>query len=230
MRPLSAGGRLGLGTSWWCAGAGGMQCNGLTLYNVYIGEHLLTRDLAAVTRDAALCRLLWTGPRDEAEGVVHETIGREPLHDCAALLKAMTSAKPLAACGLFLQLLELLREAMDLDRTRRASDEPALHPAVLASTAAMESAIDEDWSLDELATSAEIDGSYLVRLFGKHLNTTPMRYLNRLRMQKAAALLLSTDLPVGDIGAAVGIFDANYFARRFRSYFGVSPTSFRAAK
>ena len=50
-----------------------------------------------------------------------------------------------------------------------------------------------------------------------------MHYLARLRAERAAAMLVSTDLPVAVVGTEVGWPDPAYFSRRFRASFGVSP-------
>jgi AraC-like DNA-binding protein len=54
-----------------------------------------------------------------------------------------------------------------------------------------------------------------------------MAYLRRRRLELAAGLLLRTRRSVAEVGDLVGWPDANYFTRRFRSQFGVSPTDYR---
>jgi AraC family L-rhamnose operon transcriptional activator RhaR len=54
-----------------------------------------------------------------------------------------------------------------------------------------------------------------------------MTYLARRRVETAAGLLLHTDQSVTQIGRSVGWPDQNYFARRFKAHFGLSPTSYR---
>lgn len=49
-----------------------------------------------------------------------------------------------------------------------------------------------------------------------------------LRMSQALALLQGTDLPVGNIAAAVGYGSPSRFAARFRGRFGLSPRDIRA--
>ena len=54
-----------------------------------------------------------------------------------------------------------------------------------------------------------------------------MAYLAQLRAEHAAVLLLHSDESVAAIGRAVGWPDQNYFARRFRAYYGLSATTYR---
>ncbi len=55
-----------------------------------------------------------------------------------------------------------------------------------------------------------------------------MTWLARRRAEKAAVLLLTTNLPVAEIGRSVGWRDPNYFARRFRAAFGTTASAYRA--
>jgi hypothetical protein len=48
-----------------------------------------------------------------------------------------------------------------------------------------------------------------------------------LREHSAARLLVQTDEPIAKIGALVGWDDAAYFARRFKSAYGLSPSAYR---
>jgi AraC family transcriptional regulator, L-rhamnose operon transcriptional activator RhaR len=84
------------------------------------------------------------------------------------------------------------------------------------------------WSLEELAFQVHISPGHLSRLFRRSLGVPPMRYLDTLRAERAAALLIETDLPIAAIGEAVGWSDPNYASRRFRLLFGVSPSGYRA--
>ncbi len=66
--------------------------------------------------------------------------------------------------------------------------------------------------------------SHLVReLTGSNFQT--LRIKERLR--KATALLRSTDLTIAEIGRLVGIDDAGYFSRLFRSRQGMTPGEYR---
>ncbi|MBL1120176.1 helix-turn-helix domain-containing protein [Streptomyces sp. 110] len=54
-----------------------------------------------------------------------------------------------------------------------------------------------------------------------------MAYLGRLRAERAAALLIETDLPVAAIGRRVSWPDPNCTSRRFRHHYGMSPAHYR---
>ncbi len=82
-------------------------------------------------------------------------------------------------------------------------------------------------SLDELAMVACFSKFHFLRLFRAAYGTTPARFLQRLRLEKARHLLLTSTLLVADIAAATGFGHPNAFIRAFSRAEGVSPNRFR---
>jgi AraC family transcriptional regulator of arabinose operon len=87
--------------------------------------------------------------------------------------------------------------------------------------------LDTDFSVPELAAMAGLSASHFSTLFRSTAGTSAKEYLKRLRSARARELLLTTDLPVTQIAAAVGYDDALYFSRQFRAVNGTSPSMFR---
>ena len=69
--------------------------------------------------------------------------------------------------------------------------------------------------------------STLNRNFSKAFGMTPMRYLNKLRLDHAAELLASSNLSISEIARQCGFEDSNYFTRAFRRKFGTAPGQWR---
>lgn len=105
----------------------------------------------------------------------------------------------------------------------------ATHPAVQHAMRLLEASIDDPWTLDRLAARVNLAPGYLVRLFGRTAGISPMAYLNRLRAERAAGLLIETELPIATVGAMVGWHDPSHATRRFRATFGLSPSQYRSA-
>ncbi len=102
------------------------------------------------------------------------------------------------------------------------------HPAVARAMHLLEARPSYAWSLTALADELHLTPGHLVRVFKAATGLPPMAYLNRLRVEIAADRLLHTDSPISQIGHLVGWPDQNYFARRFRAHYGMSPSAYRA--
>lgn len=86
-----------------------------------------------------------------------------------------------------------------------------------------------DWDLSELAALFYVNSSYLSHIFKKKTGKTISAYIEDLRIQNACVLLRTTNISIGDIAAAVGYSDPNYFAKRFRKKIKKSPVAYRKA-
>ena len=81
--------------------------------------------------------------------------------------------------------------------------------------------------LDDLAERYYINKYYLTKIFKETYDSTINRYIIAKRITRAKQLLRFTDMTVDEIGAAVGMGDANYFSRTFRKVEGISPREYR---
>ena len=59
---------------------------------------------------------------------------------------------------------------------------------------------------------------------------TPSSYIQHLRLNKACALLSTTDSQIGEIAMQCGFDDSAYFSRIFKQVYGITPTQFRKQK
>jgi two-component system response regulator YesN len=85
----------------------------------------------------------------------------------------------------------------------------------------------KDVCLKSLGAIFNINSAYLGQLFQKEMNESLSEYVTTLRMQKSKELLLTTKLKNADIAIAVGFYDCNYFYRKFKDHFKVSPSELR---
>lgn len=84
-----------------------------------------------------------------------------------------------------------------------------------------------DISVKKLARYLHYHPNYLIRFFKRHMGTTPMHYVNRMRMEKAKTLLSLGNMPVSLIAKETGFADAGHFSRSFKAHTGFSPSQFR---
>jgi AraC-like DNA-binding protein len=84
-------------------------------------------------------------------------------------------------------------------------------------------------TLEELAAACGLGTSRYSQLFRELAGESPMAYVRRLRMERAAALLRCTSLSVGALAGTLGYSSIHYFSAAFKSFHGVSPEAFRSA-
>ena len=84
-----------------------------------------------------------------------------------------------------------------------------------------------DLSLKAMAEYLNVNASYLSNLFRKETGLTLTNYVNQKRMEYAAWMLSSTQLPISTIAQHCGILDDNYFTKLFKKHYDITPTQFR---
>ena len=82
-------------------------------------------------------------------------------------------------------------------------------------------------NVDTIAAQFGIGRTNFYRKVRELTGMSPNDYLRKSRMERAAELLRTTELPVSDVCAQVGIPDAQYFSKVFKVYFELTPTAYR---
>jgi AraC-like DNA-binding protein/ligand-binding sensor protein len=82
-------------------------------------------------------------------------------------------------------------------------------------------------SLQEIARASGLSAPYFSTVFKEEMGENLSNYLNRLRVEKAAAMLIETDLSLGEISGSCGFEDQSWFSKIFKYYAGISPGKFR---
>lgn len=125
--------------------------------------------------------------------------------------------------SLFLHLVTLVSR-----QARGSLPEPGRHwPSLLRVLEHLETHYQEPVSLQTLSELVNMPASTLLHQFRKALNTTPIRYLNAFRVNKASDLLLNSTCSITQVALATGFMDSNYFSRTFRAFMKLSPRDFR---
>ncbi len=85
----------------------------------------------------------------------------------------------------------------------------------------------EDWSVEDLAKRAAMSRSAFYERFTQLVGDPPAQYLTRWRLQRAAHLLVSSELPLAAIAEKVGYGSETALVRAFKRTTGQSPAAFR---
>jgi AraC-like DNA-binding protein len=80
-----------------------------------------------------------------------------------------------------------------------------------------------------LARAAHLSPAHFAREFRRAFGETPHQYLLTRRLERAGALLRSTDRSVAEICLMVGLRSVGSFTTSFGRVYGMSPTAYRAA-
>jgi AraC-like DNA-binding protein len=87
----------------------------------------------------------------------------------------------------------------------------------------------EPLDVKTLARAAKLSPAHFSREFKRAFGESPHQYLLNRRLERAAALLRTTDRSVADICFTVGLRSVGSFTTSFGRMFGMTPTEYRAA-
>lgn len=82
-------------------------------------------------------------------------------------------------------------------------------------------------TLDLLADETYLDKFYLVHVFKKQYDISPINYLIEKRIEESANLLETTNYSVSDISSIVGFNSLSYYSQIFKRKTGLSPAEHR---
>ncbi|WP_353718491.1 AraC family transcriptional regulator [Dyadobacter sp. 676] len=94
----------------------------------------------------------------------------------------------------------------------------------------MQENLSNSLTLDNIARSVNLSGSFFSRKFKKDTGYAPIEYFNYLRIQKACQLLHFGAMRVNEVASAIGIDDPFYFSRLFKQQMGIPPAHYRKNK
>jgi AraC-like DNA-binding protein len=87
----------------------------------------------------------------------------------------------------------------------------------------------EPLTVADLARSARLSPAHFSREFRRTFGESPHAYLLTRRLERASALLRTTDRSVADICYLVGLQSVGSFTTVFTRTYGLSPTAYRKA-
>lgn len=112
------------------------------------------------------------------------------------------------------------------------SQENASHPqrlpkAISEAVALINSSIDRNLQISEIAAACNVSTATLYRMFQKYFKQSPQEYMTKLRMAFARQWIVELPLSFKEIAARLGYRNQLYFSMVFKKENGISPTQFR---
>lgn len=91
----------------------------------------------------------------------------------------------------------------------------------------LDKSIAQKITLGDVAESIGKTANYLNQVFMQKNKVPIIRYLNTIRIKKAAELIMNEDMPLKSVAASVGISDQNYLSRLFKQVMGMTISEYR---
>lgn len=156
--------------------------------------------------------------------------------------KVWTSAGVTAGVDLLLQLVRLDWGTSAAETVAKAMVTPVFRPGTQAQYAdtntptssapsvenlhfEVRADLQRPWSVKDLSAICAMSPRTFHRWFSDTVGTTPVRWLNDLRVQEAQRLLERTGLSVGAIAREVGFASDDLLRKHFTARLGITPTS-----
>jgi AraC-like DNA-binding protein len=114
--------------------------------------------------------------------------------------------------------------SVPLDRITTTTD-----LAIAEALALMHRRSDESWTIEALARHVGMSRSSFAGRFQAAVGTSPIAYLTRLRLSRAAGHLASSTKPLFEVARAAGYDNESSFSKAFARYYGQPPGQYRKA-
>ncbi|MFI2856207.1 AraC family transcriptional regulator [Paenibacillus sp. JSM ZJ436] len=144
----------------------------------------------------------------------------------------MSWGSPMLIQGCFERILIVMARALPGEGLNAAGSprndlKNKLHPSIVKAVDMIQYHFREPIPLSTAAAYAGLAPNYFSECFRKQVGIPFQAYVNDKRLQFSSRLLLSSDLPVTEIGFAAGFGTMTHFERLFKRRYGCSPRQFR---
>lgn len=124
-------------------------------------------------------------------------------------------------------LLSRLRPAGEASAPRATAKKARAPQLVQSAALTLTGNLSQPLRIRDLAHYHSLSPSHFALLFRRHHGETPQRYLQKVRLERATALLRAGALNIKEIAAACGYVDAAHFCHAFKAATGSTPKQFR---
>ena len=124
--------------------------------------------------------------------------------------------------SVFYEIIEKIKNHNDIYQTQ--SQEQKILPA---QKYAAEHFCDPQFDYRAMCETTGLSYNYFKSLFIKKHSESPIRYVTRLKLEKATELLITGRYSIGEIAEMCGFENVYYFSTVFKKHFGVSPSKYK---
>ena len=129
---------------------------------------------------------------------------------------------------LFLKaLLSLLLSEIVFSKSMNPKDGRNTTKLVATARAYMEERIHEKIDMNEIADKLGVSYTSFAVAFKTQTGESPVRFLRKLRLQRARYKLLNTNMSIKQVAIDCGFSSSEYFCKFFREETGLTPSDFR---
>lgn len=87
----------------------------------------------------------------------------------------------------------------------------------------------QSFTVDDMANLCGLSTTHFRRVFNSSMGTSPLKYLNSVRIDHACTALQNSDTPVLEISESIGFRSVSSFNREFLNLIGTTPREWRKA-
>ena len=130
---------------------------------------------------------------------------------------------------LYLKALIIELVALYLSNFEITSFNPpvAIYPDLSPVLQYMKNNMNKRLTVFELAEIVHLHPNYFIKLFKEKFGYSPIKYINKIKMETAKAMLIDRSIPISQIMDSTGFEDPAHFSKFFKQYSGYSPKEFR---
>lgn len=100
-------------------------------------------------------------------------------------------------------------------------------PRIVSALALVAQSADSSPSVGAMADAAGMTKTAFARVFTATMRRSPIDFVGRARLHKAANLLQTTPLPIKAVAWSVGFASRSHFSRAFKAAYGADPSAYR---
>ncbi|MNB80295.1 Melibiose operon regulatory protein [compost metagenome] len=127
-----------------------------------------------------------------------------------------------------LDIIDLLTGFMPVKKGHTAEFHNRIDPRLIKVNRYIRNNYCREITLQDLADHVGVHPTYLSNTYSKVFKTSPIYYLNQMRINRAENLLTYSNLSINSIAKAVGYNSHSQFTSMFKRFKDISPSQFRA--